>query len=251
MPKIQFQGNILLGGKKITIGDLQGRTFEFAERDFNTKATISIEQGRVVVDCDIDQPLTQERLRDTYKHARTVATMVADFVSFAKGWALPVNLDVIVQDNKESLLEIIDPRIESLPKAYRTNSQDFDLIGGLLGGEPTALLALHDLVTSILHPEWAAIHCARAVETLRTLVAGDVERPQAWDIFREKLNLKKEYTQFITKTSEGPRHGDYGDTSLNENSLESMQRAWIIMGRFIEFRKGNNQPLSLESFPML
>ena len=67
---------------------------------------------------------------------------------------------------------------------------------------------------------------------------------------QESLNLTKEYVQFISELSAGPRHGTIDPQDPIE-VMEVRRRAWVIANRFLEFRKRGSVDLSEPSFPRL
>jgi hypothetical protein len=67
---------------------------------------------------------------------------------------------------------------------------------------------------------------------------------------RDSLNIDQPYLEFITEHSKGPRHGDVKGSTFSA-TRETIKRSWIVMNRFLEFRKRGNRPLSLSEFPLL
>jgi hypothetical protein len=111
-------------------------------------------------------------------------------------------------------------------------------------------MALNDLIVSITLPHQASVNCARDVEGLRVLMVPATDRKQAWPIFQTNLNIDRAYREFVTDVSTGPRHGDR--TWIPGTTVtEATKRAWIILNRFLEYRKRANQALPLADFPLL
>jgi hypothetical protein len=68
-------------------------------------------------------------------------------------------------------------------------------------------LALDDLVLANALPNHAPVNCARAVEGIRNLIAGDdAEESVAWAKMHDSLNVDKKYVKFITDLSRQHRH---------------------------------------------
>jgi hypothetical protein len=110
--------------------------------------------------------------------------------------------------------------------------------------------ALRYLIEAITVPHESAVNCARAVEALRHIIAPNQPRGHAWQTFRSALNISQEYLKMITDVSTGPRHGD--PTHIQgTTTTEISRRAWVIMNRFFEYKKRNNQQLPLDIFPLL
>jgi hypothetical protein len=111
--------------------------------------------------------------------------------------------------------------------------------------------SLEDLITSITLPHHAPVDCARAVERLRNLIATPgATISQAWHEMRNALRLDRSFLKLITDTSAAPRHGDpsYIPGTI---TTEIVRRSWIIMDRFLQYRKRGNNPLPATDFPVL
>jgi hypothetical protein len=117
--------------------------------------------------------------------------------------------------------------------------------------EPPLFLAIRDLIDGMRTSYIAETNCTRAVETIRNFfIPEGGSRENGWGPMREALNASREYLVYITDLSRGPRHGDYFGT-IAPKVRESAKRTWIVMNRFLEYRKRNNQPLPLSEFPLL
>jgi hypothetical protein len=68
----------------------------------------------------------------------------------------------------------------------------------------------------------------------------------ASDIELNRLRTNTRTT--IATAAKGPRHGDVTTTTFSANR-ETIRRSWIVMNRFLEFKKRGNQRLSLSEFP--
>ena len=79
----------------------------------------------------------------------------------------------------------------------------------------------------------------------------DEKRVTAWEVFRHVLNLERSFTDYITNASIAPRHGNKMAHPGEADNSKLLEHAWMIMDRFIAFRKGGSMPLSISDFPML
>jgi hypothetical protein len=61
---------------------------------------------------------------------------------------------------------------------------------------------------------------------------------------RTALNVTKPYIESIT------HHADWSVRNEDEGR-KTTERAWVLMNRFLEYRKRGNQPLPLSDFPLL
>lgn len=80
------------------------------------------------------------------------------------------------------------------------------------------------------------------------LVPNDPDRKRGWGKLQEVLNIERSYRELIMRTSIPPRHGDRTDIPQDVGQ-EVLERAWIVMNRFIEYRKRGSEPLPLSKFP--
>jgi hypothetical protein len=186
-----------------------------------------------------------------------LARAAVDLYCFQVGWGLSVMLDTFVNEagNETTLL----PRMDSLaayctalqPDPQNPTVNNYDLCYRLLIAEPPLFMALNDLIVSITLPHHASVNCARAVEGLRVLmVPGLTDRAQSWPIFQANLNIDRGYREYITGVSTGPRHGDR-TWIAGTTVTEVVTRSWIIMNRFLEYRKRGNLALPVAEFQLL
>jgi hypothetical protein len=113
-----------------------------------------------------------------------------------------------------------------------TGKGDFAAMYFLVMVEPPLFLALNELIVAITIPAHITVNCARAIESLRTiLVPNDPDRAKGWAELRRVLHLERSYLEFVIKASAEPRHGDktYMEQAKGQEILE---RSWIIMNRF-------------------
>jgi hypothetical protein len=110
-------------------------------------------------------------------------------------------------------------------------------------------LAFDALTYSLDFPDMAVVNCAHTIEHIRHIMAPGRDRKVGWEIMRNTLNIDKDYLESVSKTSVGPRHGDFSPEFLNSNARI---RAWTVMNRYLEFRKrGGKDALPLSEFPLL
>jgi len=64
------------------------------------------------------------------------------------------------------------------------------------------------------------------------------------------LNISRDYQQWISEQAKGPRHGDPAFVP-GDVTVEITHRTWVVMNRFLEYRKRGNQPLTAPDFPLL
>src|ERR1700741_442292 len=101
--------------------------------------------------------------------------------------------------------------------------------------DPTLFMALNDLVSAITIPHVAPVACIRAIEGIRHLIAlPDTKEPQAWQQMRDALRVDRNFLQFISDASKGPRHARPGHIP-GDIVKEVCRRSWIVMNRYLEY----------------
>lgn len=117
--------------------------------------------------------------------------------------------------------------------------------------DPRLVFAMNDLIESITTPHVGVVNCCRAVEGIRLMLTPHgAGKKQGWETMRQKLNLDQSYLVFITEQSEGPRHADRSGVKSPEYTT-TLERAWTIMNRHLEFKKRGSQPLLAPDYPLL
>lgn len=249
MPKIQFLGRVWPPGTGISIKrhpPLSAKVGDLFEMDVD----IGINLGVVVVTCNIHhEPITDEIHRQVLLRVMDISHLVIDLMALSKGQRLAVQIDHVIDlDGKPKALLMENRNVRGLITAYTPDGNNIEPLVNKILEQPLALFAMRDLIESIGSSYASVINCARAVETIRNLVAGPGDRKQRWPIFNRSLNLGENYSKIITEAAHGPRHGDH---SKHNDNPEIFTRSWIIMNRYFEYRLRNNQPLPPDEFPLL
>lgn len=82
------------------------------------------------------------------------------------------------------------------------------------------------------------------------MAGNTVSLKEAWKIMHDTIRVDEAYLKLITDHSMAPRHGRQF-THQGEINTEISKRAWIVVDRYIEFKKRGRQPLTLVEFPLL
>ena len=256
MPTIHFTGKVLPSIVKVTVDS--GRQLNWSEPNIGLemKITLHIKDSVVDAECELNRYEDKE-LATYYMRALDLVRASVDLVSFAMARGLTVFLDTVVKPNGiPSPILLENPLLVPLVTAFRVNAdkscaESNDKMCQLVLTEPPLFMALNDLIVAITLPHHSPVNCARAIEGLRSIITPPgMDRKDGWAVLRDKLRIEKEYLAFITQYSTGPRHGDRAHIPGNICD-EIIKRAWIIMNRFLEFRKRGNQPLPESEFPTL
>jgi hypothetical protein len=256
MPIVHFKGRVLPSAVQVTARDLPQVHWEDANTGQVMDITTRIQASVVDLEFDVNH-FDENDLSPLLLRAWDLARAAVDLCCYQVGWGLIVIIDTFVKaDGTEATLlakmETLAAYCTALqPDPQNPGVNNFDVCYRLLVTEPPLFMALNDLIVSITLPHHASVNCARAIEGLRTLmVPAGVSRKQGWSLLRANLNIEKNYVEYVTDVSTGPRHGDrtwIPGTTVNE----VVNRSWIIMNRFLEFRKRGNQALPLADFPLL
>jgi hypothetical protein len=256
MPIVHFRGRIFPYDPKaffVNFKDIPTLNWKDGQTGESTQITTRIDAS--IIDLEFDVKTFDERnLAGLAKIAWDVARVAVDLWSFKTGWGLGVVIDSIVTpDGRSATLLSKDESLGVLATALDSSDpkvNNFDVCYRIVATEPALFMALNDLIVSITLPHHATVNCARAVERLRAIMAPNVDRKQAWPLFQGNLNIDRTYREYVTNISTGPRHGDPAFVP-GTIVTEVTKRSWMIMNRFLEYRKRANKPLPLAEFPLL
>jgi hypothetical protein len=184
--------------------------------------------------------------------AHDIARAMIDLVSFSTGHGLLFVLETL-KDHEGTITAIApqQPELGALATSAAGHPQ-FNQVLQIVLSDPPLFLALRDLIDAITPWHRAPTSCARAIEALRHLVApGETDRKRQWQMFNETLRVSQSYLNKVIAHSTGPRHGDPAHIP-GAVTRDAAKCAWIIMDRYLEFRKrGGEQPLPISEFPVL
>lgn len=253
MEKIQFIGRVLPNSLIINM-DIPEINWKWQEEGIDLSMTISIVNSIISIDIKLSH-FRNSYLTELYKRAFDLARASINVVAFANGHGAVVMLDAYIPPNGVRTEIILDnPTLKPLCTAYSldlSRKADFSTIFKIVLTDPQIFFALNDLIQSITIPHVSLVNCARAMDTLKhsitPLAANDA---QAWEQMRKALQVDETYLRFITKNSKKPRHGHPGFTS-GTITMEVTRRSWIIMNRFLEYKKRGSQSLPAAHFAML
>jgi hypothetical protein len=219
-------------------------------------ASVMINKGVIQVTCESNLFGTEDYDGQVDWRANHLVRSVVSSYAFATATHLePVLESVIKPDgikyNIQARREALRPLVTALHVGSRGGNDIVDIkpLLTLALQNPTIFVALKDLVDGINAGE-TVVNCGRAIEGLRTCLAPANDRKAGWRIMRDNLNITQSFLEFITDQSKGPRHGDVYGVQFSAIN-ETVRRAWIIMNRFLEFKKRGEKQLPLSEFPLL
>jgi hypothetical protein len=257
MPIVVFRGTVRPLIHNLSIHRTPKVRYRWPDQSLTVDFVVKVIKDVVEVECDATRFDKAEHLSMLAMHAYHLSTAAVDSVCFHTGMGLTVFLESFVDiDGNESNLAPHADDIRGLCKAFDLSpsyegGNNFQAMYGLLVQDRLLMLALNDLIVPISRFDLAAINCARAIEALRNSMApGGTSRESGWTLMQENLNFTKDYLTFVTSLSTGPRHGDRRAPEVGQQA-EILRRSWIIMDRFLEFRKRGSLPLPITEFDLL
>jgi hypothetical protein len=250
MPTIRFLGRIIPSCVNCTITGVPEISWNDPERGATYRFLIAVGNSSVTVSCQFENG-EEPSFTDAYIRSLDLAKAAVDTLAFSTGHGLSVILEHWV-DSKGVSSEIMlgDQNLASLSTVYKRPGGFNDVLAVVLA-DHKIFHALNDLILSNTLPHHAVVNCARVVESVRELIAGEGVAPaRGWPLMRQVLNVDQNYLQLITDTSTGPRHGHRTRVDGTTTSL-ILERTWVVMNRFLEYRIRGNQQLERTKFPML
>ena len=255
MDTIHFLGYVFPSSIKINLKDMPSIEWNEPAKNIQESYQIAVIDSKVDITCSTNR-YDESKLFDQYMRAYDLVRAAIDIFAFANGYGLTVILDSEIKpDGTPSSLFFEDPSLPPLVTAFNLDpanmdSSSYNSMFRMIVGEPPVFMALNDLIVAITMPHHAPVNCGRAMDGIRYLIAPGVDRKQGWLQMRQSLNVDQSYLSHVTNTSTRPRHGDR--TYIPGSVIRPVvQRSWIIMNRFLEFRKGGNRPLPISKFPLL
>jgi len=254
MPTVHFLGRIIPKGIDLTFSNLPQANCDSAENDLHVEIAFHIAASHVDIECSVNR-FAQGDLESIHKIALDLTKALVNLYDFATGIGHSVIFEAFIDPSgSRSILCPMDMRLAPLCTAFTikpgVGNTSFNEVLNIVLREPPLFMALNELVEAVTQSHVAPVNCARAVERLRHLVAPGIERKESWTHFRNSLQIGRDYIEFVTTHSTGVRHGD-PQFIRGEITTEVTRRAWIVMNRFLEFRKRGNRPLPESEFPLL
>jgi hypothetical protein len=253
MPIVQLLGKVHPRGFNVSIGGMRSVHWNAEELNLEMDFKIQIANSEVRVECQTNyyQPTCFMAI---YIRALDLARGAVNLCGFAMGIGTTVTLDTFIGPAGDTLPYIPQQgNLAGICTAYslgNLSDGSFNTILNLVLLEPSLSGALNDLVSAISQIHEGPTRSACAIERLRHLIAPNLSTKDQWEALRQNLQLDKAYVEFVTDLSKGPRHGDPQHISGGP-TVESARRAWVIMNRYLEYRKRGSVALPISEFPML
>jgi hypothetical protein len=249
MPKVRFLGRVHPDAHLLDISQVPRVNWNSASMGFAVSYDVSIAKNVVTIDCETSTTITNEILGEIAMRGYDVARALIDLAAFALGEGYTFSLEKVIDDAGTESLFFATTAYRPLSTAVA--GEEFAKVVPLVLTEPPLFFALRDLITAISEYHRSAAMCARTIDTLRAIfVPPGGSREDGWAQLRENLNLARSYIQPIMDVSRSSRHGDHTHIPGTITTYVTT-RTWIIMNRFLEYRKRSNQKLLESEFPIL
>ena len=256
MPLVRFGGHVFPSILNITLSESMSVTWPYPEIGLHMAFTISVKESIVDVQCEVDH-FEELELIEIAKRATHLARAAVNMVCFAGGLGATVVLEHVIRPNGiPDRIYSYDPALAQLCTAYGINTGNnaantaFAQTYLMLVLDLSLARAIDDLVVANTVFDQSLVNCARAVETIRELLAPGLDRNDGWPLVHKALRCSKAYVVSITKPSTRVRHGDHSFID-GETTTQSIRRAWTLMDRYLILRNRGLQELPESEFPEL
>lgn len=256
MPTLVFRGTVRPPIFKIKIASFPVIRYSWPDDDLTVDFILNVIDSKIEIICEVSRYDQDEHLSMLAMHAYELSMAAIDSFCFFYGFGLRPFIEIFIDPNGKQTA--LTPRTDAsglctafnLEPSYE-GPDNFEAMMRLVIGERALLLALNDLIAPVSQFNLATINCARVIEALRAAMASpDWTRDQEWEFMRDQLNLTEQYTRFVIGLSIEPRHGKRKAPEPGQQA-EITKRAWVVMNRFLEYRKRGNQKLPLADFKLL
>lgn len=110
--------------------------------------------------------------------------------------------------------------------------------------------AINDLRHAIANHYDTAFYSYRAIESIKAVFirsddSTNINDAQVWDEMRSQLRISRQFIMAIKETADLQRHGR-NTLVLAEDRLEAMRRAWLIVGRYLQYCLKGRQGLGAD-----
>jgi hypothetical protein len=215
-------------------------TFNWKADDLGLDMTfhVQIQDGSIIIDCDVNKFDESAHLVPLFMRASDIARACVDLAAFATGNGLTAVLETFADPTGTSIpLAPQRPALGTCATAVKLGTADYDKLLQIVLAEPPLFIALRDLIEAVSSPQRAQVNCRRAIGALRRYFARSGGSPEAAGLaLRDNLQISRAYLQRITQAA---------------TQTDVIDQAWIVMNRFLEYRRRGGQPLPLSEFPLL
>jgi hypothetical protein len=251
MPKIRFRGRVMPRMAKVH-HEMGHKLRWFITPTSEATLDLTITNGRIDVECECREDIDNETLTALYIRSLDFSKVIVDMISFSTGMGFTVVLDQYISPTG-GMSEMLpqDSAVVPLCTAFSIdNGEEFEKIYRIVISDPAIFMALNDLIVAISSPHAAPVNCYRAVEGIRHLIAPGLEPVDQWPLMNEALRISKTYVNVIRENATQQRHGNRLPVP-GPTVRQLVSKSWVIMNRFLEYKKRGAIPLPQSEFPTL
>ncbi|WP_316195839.1 MULTISPECIES: hypothetical protein [unclassified Bradyrhizobium] len=250
MPKIRFAGRILPEAINLSVQDHPTISWKSGLSGTEGRFEISIVANAITVDCELHR-FESQHFTEVYARASDLVSATINFHAFCTGVGFQAILEkVSIDGGAEQPVIPQDQALASLVSVVPTEQEVAQLHHIVLTDHALAQ-ALRDLADGLRTFHTGPVVAQRAVETIRNyFVPPGADYSAGWQPMRDALNLSRDYLQVITDLSIGPRHGDRSHIPTPQLRV-GVERAWVVMNRFLAYRLLGSTKLPERDFPPL
>jgi hypothetical protein len=247
-----FFGRVHPPGASISIDETTPLVdYNDPDKGLTAKVIPVIYNSRVSIDCYFNKMSPNYRSEMILIAFNSVRARI-DLESFRQGVGAVFAIDWMKDcDGSVRKIRIAQDNLSAISTSFTSYDDNYTRLKNMITNDQPMSLALNDLILAQTAPMQKEINCARAIEGIRHMIAGqDTDPKVAWPIMREKLNLDRQYLSLITDNAIARRPGEYHavDDAVSE---EILRRSWIMMDRFFHYRLRGDTQLPLTEFPLL
>jgi hypothetical protein len=251
MPRIHFIGYNLPVSVRLTLPRNPWMVWKNSQTGLEGQTELQITDGNINAIMDINRFDRKTDLKFAINQAQDMADTIVNLLSLKTGNPFSAVLNkIIMPDGKIADTHLLETEYPKHITAFA--EVDFEEVATIAMRDRNLSLALRDLTDVLRQSYTGTIGAARAIESIRNhFIPEGANRDRGWAPMHAALNATRPYVQSITDMSRGTRHGDWSTSHSEEEARKTTERAWILMNRFLEYRKRGDQPLPLSDFPLL
>ncbi|HMV41682.1 MAG TPA: hypothetical protein PK079_23450 [Leptospiraceae bacterium] len=232
-----FWGRIYPERTYVTISPSLEFRAKILEKNIEITLRISINVAQITVSI-----LSESEIKDIF----TVKNIVEDFLysiinsfGYSQGSAFTIEITGVInqQSGKTIIFSVSIPVL--IEQVKNLENQFSDVINHLLITNDWRLrLCLADLCSSIKFSKDSAFLVYRGIESIQSYFADkhSIEKKQAWEKFREELQIEYSELMFVKDFADPIRHGGLKPIS-DQDRGKVLMIGWAIVDKYISYRR--------------
>jgi hypothetical protein len=252
MPVVKLIGEVFPRGYELSITTIPSAQWKSDELGLDLQFVMTLQKSKIEMSVHCNRYSEEDR-HQIYLVAYDVARTAVEIVAFKMGVAFSVIFSKsITPDGIERNVIMEYPWLaEECTSFDPANLIDFIAVYQMAISDHGVYAAFNDLIGAISFPHIGVMNCARAIDGIKHLVTPSAKsKEDGWQNMRRELQLDRNYLTLITANSTEHRHGKRVSIS-GDIGREVLTRSWVIMNRFIEYKKRGSKMLPQSEFPIL